>query len=340
MKRQFFILNILLRFRLVRTPTEAAVLRLLSAPTAAACLIIIALAFSACQSKPTEKETETASADSTVEGTPVTVANIQSGAMDETVEVNAVSSFLLKTYVKANANGYLQLVNARLGKYVSKGQDLFIIKTKEAQSLGNTVTSLDTSLHFDGMIHIKAPGSGYITQLTYQAGDYVQDNEQLAVITDTRSFVFLLDLPYELKPYLPNNKNVQLKLPDGSMLDGDIGEALPTVDAVSQTQNYIIKVKTDKQIPENLIAKVGLIKKAKQNTVFLPKSAVLTDETQSQFWIMKLIDSTTAVKVPVQKGMETNISVEILSPKFSPGDQILVTGNYGLPDTAKVSVQK
>ncbi|MBS1916338.1 MAG: HlyD family efflux transporter periplasmic adaptor subunit [Bacteroidetes bacterium] len=308
-------------------------------PTAVTCVIIIALAFSACQSKPLEKEAEMKSTDSTVEGTPVTVAHIQSGAMDETVEVNAVSSFLLKTYVKANANGYLQLVNAQLGKYVSKGQDLFIIKTKEAQSLGNTVTSLDTSLHFDGVIHIKAPGSGYITQLTYQAGDYVQDNEQLAVITDTKSFVFLLDLPYELKPYLPNNKNVQLKLPDGSILDGYVDAALPVVDAVSQTQNYVIKVKTDKQIPENLIAKVSLVKKAKQNTVSIPKPAVLTDETQSQFWVMKLIDSTTAVRVPIQKGMETNTSVEILSPKFSPGDQILVTGNYGLSDTAKVAVQ-
>ena len=301
-------------------------------------LLIILIA--ACQSKPAEKETTEKKDDSASTGTPVTVTHVESGAMNETVEVNAVSSFLLKTYVKANANGYLQNVNAQVGRYVSKGQGLFTIKTKEAQSLGNTVTQLDTSLHFEGVIHIKAPGSGYITQLTYQAGDYVQDNEQLAVITDTKSFVFLLDLPYELKPYLPNNRNVQLKLPDGTVMNGYIGAALPTVDAVSQTQNYVIKVNTDKQIPENLIAKVSLIKKAKPNTVSVPKSAVLTDETQSQFWIMKLIDSTTAVKVPVQKGMETLSRVEILSPPLSAKDMILLTGNYGLGDTAKVSVQK
>jgi multidrug efflux pump subunit AcrA (membrane-fusion protein) len=298
------------------------------------------LVFSSCQQKPEEKKVEEKTNDSTAEGTPVTIASIQSGTLDETVELNAVSAFLLKTYVKANANGYLQNVNAQLGKYVSKGQDLFTIKTKEAQSLGNTVTSLDTSLHFEGVIHIKAPGSGYITQLTYQAGDYVQDNEQLAVITDTKSFVFLLDLPYELKPYLPNNKTVQLKLPDGTILNGYVGAALPTVDAVSQTQSYIIKVNTDKQIPENLIAKVSLIKKSKHNTVSVPKAAVLTDETQNEFWIMKLIDSTTAVKVSVKKGIETKTSVEILSPPLSTKDQILISGNYGLADTAKVVVQK
>jgi len=303
-------------------------------------IFLFAVAISACQSKPTEKEKTDKPDDSVTTGTPVTITHVESGAMNETVEVNAVSSFLLKTYVKANANGYLQNVNAQVGRYVSKGQDLFTIKTKEAQSLGNTVTSLDTSLHFEGVIHIKAPGSGYITLLTYQAGDYVQDNDQLAVITDTKSFVFILDLPYELKPYLPNNKNVQLKLPDGTILNGYIANALPTVDAVSQTQSYIIKVNTDKQIPENLIAKVSLIKKAKPNTVSVPKSAVLTDETQSQFWIMKMIDSSTAVKVPVKKGMETTDKVEILSPPLSTNDMILVTGNYGLSDTAKVSIQK
>ncbi|HSZ85445.1 MAG TPA: efflux RND transporter periplasmic adaptor subunit [Puia sp.] len=302
--------------------------------------IIFLFAFAACQSKPAANEKEEKNDDSVNAGTPVTVIHPQTGAMNETVEVNAVSSFLLKTYVKANVNGYLQTVNAQLGKYVSKGQDLFLIKTKEAQSLGNTVTSLDTSLHFQGLIHIKSPGNGYITQLTYQPGDYVQDNEQLAVITDTKSFVFILDLPYELKPYLQNNHNVQLKLPDGNILNGYIDAALPTVDAASQTQSYVIKVNTDKQIPENLIAKVSLIKKAKKNTVSVPKSAVLTDETQSEFWIMKLIDSVTAVKIPIQKGIETNSAVEILSPPLSANDQILITGNYGLTDTAKVSVQK
>ena len=166
----------------------------------------------------------------------------------------------------------------------------------------------------------------------------MQDGEQLATITDTKSFVFLLDLPYELKPYLPANRQVQLKLPDGTVLSGFVDAPLPTMDAVSQTQSYIIKVNTVKQIPENLIAKVSLIKTAKYNTTSLPKAAVLSDEVQSEFWVMKMIDSVTAVKVSVKKGLETNSSVEILSPAFSAADKILLTGNYGLGDTAKVVV--
>jgi hypothetical protein len=40
--------------------------------------------------------------------TPVTVTTISRGPMEEYLELNATSAFLLKSYVKANANGYLQ----------------------------------------------------------------------------------------------------------------------------------------------------------------------------------------------------------------------------------------
>ena len=292
-----------------------------------------------CKSEPVAKETPVEENVLPIT-TPVTLTYPFKGSMIESVELNAISSFLLKTYVKSSANGYLQLVNAEIGKYVTKGQDLFIIKTKEAQSLGNTINSLDSSLHFEGVIHIKSPGTGYISQLNYRTGDYVQDGEQMAAITDTKSFVFILELPYELKPYLPRNREIQLKLPDSTFLNGHIEMALPTVDPVSQTQHYIIKIATEKQIPENLIAKMSLIKKSKSNTISLLKAAVLTDEVQSQFWIMKMVDSTTAIKVLIKKGIETADKIEILFPTFTSKDKILLTGNYGLPDTAKVAVIK
>lgn len=273
-------------------------------------------------------------------GTPVTTTTVSTGPLTESIELNATSAFQLKTFIKANANGYLQLVNAQLGKFINRGQQVFIIKTKEAEALGNTINVLDTSFRFTGIVHINSPGTGYVTTLNYRDGDYVQDGEQLAVISDKNSFCFLLDLPYELKPFLNSNKNVLLKLPDGTQLNGYIASQMPAVDPVSQTQGIGIKVNSNHQIPEGLIAKVVLVKTSKHNATSLPKDAVLTNETQSEFWVMKLIDSVTAVKVPIKKGLENTNSVEILSPSFSSNDKILLTGNYGLPDTSKVSVSQ
>ena len=55
---------------------------------------------------------------------------------------------------------------------------------------------------------------------------------------------------------------------------------------------------------------------------------------------MKMINDSVAVKVPVQKGIENGDHVQILSPTMFAEDRILLTGNYGLSDTAKVIIEK
>ena len=271
-------------------------------------------------------------------GTPVTTTAISTEPLTEYIELNATATFMQKNYVKANVNGYIESVSAVPGKYVNAGQVLFTVKTKEAKSIGNTVNKLDPGFKFSGVNYIKASGSGYITQLNHQVGDYVQDGEQLAVISDENSFAFILNLPYELKQYMPANKTVDMMLPDGTKINGTVTESLPTVDPSSQAQSIVIKIAENKQIPENLIAKVRIIKSNSTNVPSLPKAAVLTNDVQSDFWVMQMIDSNTAIKVPVKKGVETKDRVEIREPKFSPSDKILLTGNYGLPDTAKVKI--
>ena len=199
---------------------------------------------------------------------------------------------------------------------------------------------LDTTFKFSGVNKIKAPEHGYLTQLNHQSGDYVQDGEQLAVISDRASFAFVMQLPYEMRSTVKPNQDVLLILPDGRKLYGKVSTFMPSVDTVSQTQGVVIKINADNTIPENLIAKARIIRSSKSNTQSLPKTAVLTNETQTDFWVMKLINPTTAIKVPVTKGIDVSDRVEILSPKFSKQDQIIVTGNYGLADTAKIKIVK
>jgi multidrug efflux pump subunit AcrA (membrane-fusion protein) len=134
-----------------------------------------------------------------------------------------------------------------------------------------------------------------------------------------------------------NKDFVELLLPDGKKMMARIASAMPIVDSASQTQNIILKV-NEKNLPINLIGKVRVIKTEKINAVSLPKQSVLSDETQTNFWVMKLIDDSTAAKVPVTKGLEINDRIEILSPKFLASDKILLTGNYGLADTARIKI--
>jgi multidrug efflux pump subunit AcrA (membrane-fusion protein) len=297
----------------------------------------ILLFFVSCKDK--ADTSDEAVAPETVQ-TPVTVTTIHMQTLNDYVDLNATSSFLQSNFIKASANGYLKSVKVHLGEMVHAGQLAFTLQTKESKALGNTINDLDPSFQFNGLISIKAAASGYIQELNHQPGDYVQDGEQLAVLTDSRSFGFVLNLPYELRQYVTKGKQLELNLPDGTHVNGVVNSILPNVDSASQTQQVLIRVNQSKPLPQNLIAKVRIIKAQKNNTPSLPKQAVLTDEAQSNFWVMKMIDSVTAVKVPIIKGMETADRVEILRPQFQTGDKILLTGNYGLADTARVKIVK
>jgi len=71
--------------------------------------------------------------------TPVTVTSISDSDMVEYTTLNATSAFQQRNYVKSNTNGYIQKVFIHPGQDVEKGQVLFTLKTKEAQSIGNSV---------------------------------------------------------------------------------------------------------------------------------------------------------------------------------------------------------
>lgn len=270
--------------------------------------------------------------------TPVTVIGIIKGPMESYTDLNATAVFRQKWIVRSNLNGYLQNTSLQLNKMVSKGQTLFVVKTKEAQSIGNSINLLDPSFKFSGVNNIRSNGNGFVAEINHQPGDYVQDGEQLAVITDTRSFVFLLDMPYDMRPYIIGKKSLQLTLPDGEKMNAFIAGNMPSMDSISQTQRIILKVNSPHPIPENLIAKVRLVKHLNQQSNILPRAAILADETQTNFWVMKMINDSMAAKVAIKKGIEAGENVEILSPVFTPQDKILITGNYALSDTAKVKV--
>jgi biotin carboxyl carrier protein len=299
--------------------------------------LAIAFAVPSCKNNSDSEEEDISPEDAV---TPITITYPFQSNITQTVELNATSSYLLKTFVKSTATGYLQSSGIKVGDLVSKGQTLFTIKTKEAVALGNTINNLDSSLHFEGVIKIRSSISGYVTQLINVAGSYVQDGEQLAEITDKNSFVFLLDLPYELKSYLSLNQTLQLHLADSTVLNGYIQSALPALDSVAQTQRFIIKVQTDKLIPENLIAKLYFIKQQVMNASLLPKASVLSNEEQTDFWIMKLVNDSVAVRTGIKKGIESGNNVQVVSPVLNDSDRIILTGNYGLSDTARIRIER
>jgi pyruvate/2-oxoglutarate dehydrogenase complex dihydrolipoamide acyltransferase (E2) component len=239
--------------------------------------------------------------------------------------------------VKSTATGYITKISCNIGEYVKAGSPLYSVKTKEADALSN-FSKTNPEFAFNGELIIKAPTSGIISEVTKQANDYVADGDQLCVIAEQSSLVFLLNVPFEQNKHAAIGTNCEILLPDSTRIPGTITSKLSAIDAVSQTQSFVVKPQTNVQLPENLTAFVQLSESTKAATQIIEKGCVLSDETMENYWVMKLINDSTAVKVAVKPGIVTDTRIEILLPLFANSDRLVNSGHYGLPDTARVNI--
>jgi hypothetical protein len=268
---------------------------------------------------------------------PVTVTTLRTGSMSSYLELSATSAFLFKASVKAPVTGYIENMFINQGDAVENGRLLFTIKTKEASAIAKD--SLN-NLKFSGVVSVNAAVTGLISSIEHPKGDYVAEGDQLCQISVPESFVFVLDIPFELSGSLKLNTVCKIILPDANLTQGVIKSRFPSMTGSSQTERFIVKLTKPVSLPENLIAKIRIVKEYVDNAVSLPKSSILADEIMKNFWVMKLINDTTAVKVLVTTGISDKEFIQIKMPVFKDTDLFLSSGNFGLGDTAYVKVIK
>ena len=279
----------------------------------------------------------TSSEKTTPSAIPVTIAQVHFGRMSSYTELSATSAFLFKAAVKSPVTGYIENMFINQGDAVPENFRLFTIRTKEATALIND--SID-GVKFRGIVNVNAAVAGLISSIDHPKGDYVAEGDQLCQIAVPESFVFILDIPFELSGSLKLNTGCEIILPDDHSVEGRVKSRFPSMTGSSQTERFIIKLNKSLILPENLIAKVRIIKESLDKAASLPKSSILSDETMKTFWVMKLINDTTAVKVTVATGISDKDNVQIRMPVFKDSDRFLTSGNYGLGDTAIVRVIK
>jgi biotin carboxyl carrier protein len=270
-------------------------------------------------------------------GIPVTVSPASVGAMTSYIYFSATSSFLFKASVKSPATGYVDAIPVNQGDAVKKNQILFSIRTKESAAIIND--SLN-NLDFKGIVNVKSAAAGLVSSIEHPKGDYVTEGDQLCEVAVTESFAFILDVPFEEVQFIKLRSVCDVVLPDGRSYKGIIKSSFPSMSVNSQTQRFIVRLTSPVNLPENLTAKIKIVKESVKAAVSLPKSSILTDETMEHFWVMKLISDSMAVKVPVITGIKEYDHVQIIRPEFNSSDSFLTTGNYGVSDTVYVNVIK
>ena len=273
--------------------------------------------------------------------TPVEITTIQYGSVDDELLLFGTTIYLKRNMVTSPIPAFITNVRIKLGDKVNQGDVLYELESKERRALGNNMSKVDTSLTNFGIIKVKASASGIISTLDkQQPGDYVLEGMQLCTIAESSDLAFQVNVPYEFTPFAKQGTSCSIVLPDNSIHQATLTKPLTAMNVLAQTQTILAKTNENLFLPENMIVKVIVSKSTKDKKQILPKACVLTDEMMKEYWVMKLSNDSTAVKIPVTIGNKSTQKIEIISPQFNPNDKIISNGNYGLSDTALVKIIK
>ncbi len=295
--------------------------------------LFLALLIAGCEQKQEEN------AAKVLIKTPVEVTGIKLDSFVMSRTFKGVTHYLTSGDIISPIAGYITKVYVRIGDKIIKGTSLFEIETKESFVLKDKNYLDDPELKNVGKRVISAADFGVITVVRGEENEYVQEGTYLGSFAAPDMFAFLIEVPAELDSSIKIGKACTIRLPNGKVIKGKIANTLAIADSSSQTESYLIVPDQKMMMPARLQLKITFIDYEKNKAQSVQKEALLSDETQSEFWVMKLINDTTAIKVPVKIGMQNENYAEILEPKFSSKDRIITKGNYGLSDTAYVTVK-
>ena len=287
-----------------------------------------------CKGK-TAEETDTVESSKT----SVTVISPEAKSFSDYIQLNGNTQFQKKTVVRANITGYITFMRWKQGDKISNATVFCTIKTKEQDALKDLDMREPSLRQFQTPISVRTSSSGIITSVNYATGDFVAEGDVLATITDPASLVLIVNVPYEYHNSVYKGKPCTVTFPDGKVIGAIIQNEIPFVDSASQTQSYLIRFPGNSLLPENMNLIVRIPIKESKNAIALPLDAIQTDETQEEFWVMKLVNDSLAVKIPITVGMQYDSYREILSG-ITVNDRVILIGAYGMADSSAVSIIK
>ena len=283
---------------------------------------------SSCQEQTTEQK----------EATPkvkVKLSKITMGHLPDYIAFSGKTVYLNKSNLIAPISGYITKVNIKQGDVVTKGQLLFEMQTSEAFVMQHK----DSLLHNYGTVKIYAPVSGHIVNLNIVNKDVFTDKGSLMCnILATNDLKIQVDVPFEYKEFAKIGDKCTIILPDSTKIRGIFSKILPQVDEASQTIKVMANINNRQFLPENMKLNILVDKSKEKQAQLLPKNCLQTNALMTKYWVMKLINDSTAAQTFVSIGTQNHDKVEILSPLFNPDDLFISEGAYGLSDTVLIDV--
>ena len=175
-------------------------------------------------------------------------------------------------------------------------------------------------------LRVKAKISGLITDMDLDLYQYIDEKKFLFSIIDDSLMKVEMGVPGEDISDISIGKETAVYIPDISRtVSGKVYEVNPSANPV--TKKFTVKISLDNSdgiLKKGMYSEVRLQSNPK-NVLAVPKEAVMVKDLLSYIALAK--DGEAKV-IRVETGMESDSLYEIISSEISPGDMVVVQGQY------------
>lgn len=328
------------------------------------CLLLIALIvsiLSGCKHRQAEDEEAGPSVAAVV---AVRVAPVTRGDIDVAVTATGKTDALRKVKVLSPIAGRIQSLNVVEGMPVKAGDVLAVIQSKEShaaiagaeallqsartpaeKSEAERALSLATSTM--NSVTIYARSDGVVGTRSVNEGEFVPENAELLSLVDLATVDFVADVLLRDIPSIRDGQAATVQFPSypGHTFTARVNAIYPQTDEQSQT----IKVRLrflDRSFLQNAALRTEMAGVARivigihRNALMVPKSALLRDDETDSYSIVTITTDSLSKSVHVTVGETTDSTAEVRGDVVHAGIPVITTGNYALPDSTRVSVER
>ncbi|MAZ28504.1 MAG: hypothetical protein CL868_15690 [Cytophagaceae bacterium] len=269
----------------------------------------------------------------------VTVVAVEQNDIKEYLTFNGVTQYQKKENIRSNVTGYISWMKYKIGDNIRNGQTFASVRTKEQDALKEAV-KIDSSLSkFVSPITIRSNASGVFTVLNITTNDYVAEGDVLATVVQPKSLVIQVNLPYEYEDAIQIGSSCEIILQNGEVISAKVTGKLPTIDPVAQSQIFLIAL-PDANLPESLNVQVRTIYKEDTTAMTIPKTALQTNELLSDYWVLKIVNDSMALREKVVPLLKNDSLIQIKSETLKVNDLVITKGGYQMQDSTIVSFKK
>jgi HlyD family secretion protein len=183
---------------------------------------------------------------------------------------------------------------------------------------------------------IRSPIDGSVADRAVWPGDIAPAGTPLLTVMDTSKVVLRIHIPQAEAAQLHVGDSATLQVPGlGQGILAEVSIISPALDPNSTTvEVWIVANNLNHQLAPGTSVGTSIIVRKVSNALVVPESAVLVND-QNQARVMTVGSDNVAHDRPVVTGIRNNGMVQILSG-IQAGEQVIVNGDFGLPDKSKV----